>query len=124
MLSLFANSALLKRFLHFVGLVPVILRFVEIAEASGKNGPEKRAFVIRAVQRMVTELIKRSYLPDEMEEGLVKTAGDLTDAIVSVYNASGVFTRSVPIERNHQKEATQHDGRHSPNWSMGPNFPI
>jgi len=103
MISLLANAALLKRFLSYVGLIPLILRYIEIAEQLGNDtfeqtgvkmpGPQKRELVIDATTATIQELSRRGYLPEELSDGLKKTAGELTDAAVAVYNTVGFFRK-------------------------------
>jgi hypothetical protein len=93
MLSLFANSALLKKFLTYVGLVPLVLRFIERAEESAAPGEQKKAMVESAIAGTLAALNKRGFLPEELVEGVGKPAGDLIDTMVEVYNQVGFFRR-------------------------------
>src|SRR4029079_11249601 len=88
LLSLFSNSALMRRFLQYAALIPIIVRFIEHVEATqqGDPGPEKRATVLKAVTTNVDELIRRQILPPDIREDLDKTAGELIDTTVNTYN--------------------------------------
>jgi hypothetical protein len=93
MLSLFANSALLKRFLTLMGLFPMILIFIEKAETAGGSGPQKQQQVLDAVQQLIDELTQHQFLPAEMQEDVQKTAAELIDISIRVYNKAGFFTK-------------------------------
>lgn len=97
MLSLFANSALMRRFLSYMGLVPLILKFVDMAErTTGLSGAGKRAMVLEAINVTIFELGRRGYIPPELNENLERTAVDLIDVVVGIYNHVGFFTHETP----------------------------
>lgn len=91
MLGLLANIGQFSAFAKLVGLAPFILKFVEVAERTGKPGADKRAMVIGMVKAVTDEFERRGQLPPEFGESLEKVAGELTDVIVAIYNAWGVF---------------------------------
>lgn len=91
LLALLSNSGQMRRFLQYVGLVPMILQYIQLAEATQKDGPKKRAFVLAGVAATVDELIRRGFVPEDMREDLDKTAGELTDTAVASYNKAGFF---------------------------------
>lgn len=104
MLELFASSPTFKKFLAYVGLIPLILRYIEIAEATGKAGDEKRLGVQAAVMTTADHLIQAGFLPASIREGLLRTAGELTDVVVTAYNAIGFFRhKTSPGKVSHER---------------------
>jgi hypothetical protein len=91
MLSLFANTSLMKSFLSYVGLVPLVLRYIEKAEETGLPGVEKKEIVTTAIASTLAALNQKNYLPPELIAGVGKPTADLVDTMVTVYNAVGFF---------------------------------
>lgn len=98
MLELLANQAQLKKFLGYVALTPLVLPFIQIAEGAGGTGPEKRATVIAAVMGMLQESVKRGYVPSTALDELEKTAGELTDVAVKLFNTQKFFETESPAK--------------------------
>lgn len=102
LLSLLSNSSQLRRFFQYVGLVPMILQYIQLAELTKEDGPRKRAFVLAGVHAMVDELIRRTFVPEDMRDDLDKVAGELIDTAVASYNKAGFF------EKKKKKDAPDH----------------
>jgi hypothetical protein len=94
MLSLLANSALFKQFLTYVGLVPLILRYIERAEETRLPGEDKKALVESAIAGTLAALNKRGFIPPELVTDAARPAGDLIDTMVDVYHQVGFFTKT------------------------------
>jgi hypothetical protein len=94
MLSLLANSALFQKFLTYVGLVPLILRYIERAEETRLSGEEKKALVESAIAGTLAALNKRGFLPEELVKDVSRPAGDLIDTMVDVYHQVGFFHKT------------------------------
>lgn len=95
------------RFLQYVALIPLVLRFTELVETrdeaarKGQKLPEKekREKVAHAAVSTIKELVKRGYIPASAVEGLEKTAGELRDVTVIIYRAAGFLK---PLEEEVQ----------------------
>lgn len=90
---LMSNAALAGRYLKMVTLVPVLIPLVKEIEATGLPGVDKKASVLKAIDVTTDLLTKRGYLPEEVNSGLDKVAGDLIDVLVEVFHVVGIFKR-------------------------------
>lgn len=101
MLSLFSNMANAIKFAKYAALIPMVISLVKSVEQLSRHcdvsGEEKRAKVVESGQALINAFIKRGFLPPELGEMIGKDLGEITDAIVGVFNAVGIFETSSVI---------------------------
>lgn len=94
MLSLFSNMAAAIKFAKYAALIPMVISLVKSVEALADDstpGDEKRAAVVAGAVALVNAFVKKGFLPPELGETISKDIGELTDVIVEVFHAVGIF---------------------------------
>jgi hypothetical protein len=91
LLELLSNTNMMRRFLYFAALAPVVMGFVTQAEAQGGKGEDKKKKVMEALQKTIQILVGSGILPWEASQGAEAEASNLVDTLVRVHNDAGFF---------------------------------
>jgi hypothetical protein len=104
MFEILSNAGMFKKFLQYAAITPIVFRVMELVEPQKLSGEKKREKVVKACIVAAEQLARRQYIPASALEGIDRTAADVTDMAVAMYNAMGLFKTSKKPKESEKEE--------------------